>query len=90
MESGDQEFLNNLLSVLASRQNVTVLCVVKSDTGLELLMNTPDMVLQLGMLDVARLEVVDRHARYREEHEEEIRSAEVRAMAVLGTPGKAN
>ena len=87
MEEG---FLNDLVTLLSSRKEATVFCVVKSEGGLELVMNTGDMVVQLGMLEVAKLEVIERHARYREEHEEERRRSGARAMAVLGTSGKAN
>jgi hypothetical protein len=90
MENGEQEFLDNVVRVITSRKGARVVCLVYSDVGMELVLNTMNLVEQLGMLDVARLEILERHARFREEHEEEIRRAGMAAVAVLGTPGKVN
>ena len=91
MENGIQEFLGHVMTVVGERKNPTVFGIVHSEMGLELLFNTNDMVMKLGMLDVAKMTVVEQQAAYVEEHEEETREAGRRASAVLASkPGRAN
>ena len=76
---------------MVSRKAPAVLCIVHSEAGLEILFNTHDLVMKLGMLDVAKIQLVDMQARFNEEHEEEIRRNAVKASAaVSGDSGKAN
>ena len=84
MENGVQELLDNLAKVLGSRKAPVVICIVHSEAGLELLFNAGDLVMKLGMLEVARMTVVDQQARMNMEHEEECRRAGERAVAALG------
>jgi len=83
MGDGVQEFLDSVVKVVASRERPTVLCIVHSDAGLELLFNTNDMVMKLGMLDVAKMTVVEQQAMFNQVYEEEVRRAEGKALAVL-------
>ena len=46
MEDGVQGFLDNVTRVVGSRKDPTVICVVHSEAGLELLFNTNDMVMK--------------------------------------------
>jgi DNA topoisomerase VI subunit A len=41
------------------------------------------MVMKLGMLDVAKMSVVEQQAMFNQVHEEEVRRAEGKALAVL-------
>ena len=88
---GVQEFLNNVLSVVMSRKSPNVLCIVHSEAGLEVLFNTQDLVIKVGMIDVAKMTIVEQQARFNEEHEEEIRQNAVKASAAVGkNPGGVN
>lgn len=84
MEDGVQEFLDNLVRLVGSRKNPNVICVVHSDAGLELVFNTNDLVVKLGMLDVAKMTMVESQAQYNQMHEDEVRRAGESAVAVLG------
>ena len=84
MEDGVQEFLDNVVRVVGSRKEPTVICVVHSEVGLELLSNANDLVVKLGMLDVAKMTMVETQAQYNQMHEEEMRRAGESASAVLG------
>lgn len=89
MENGAQEFLNHVCSVVGSRRDARVFVIVHSEAGMELLFNTSDLVMKLGMLDVAKMTVMEHQAKFNEEHEEEIRRSG--RLAVLAVePGKAN
>jgi hypothetical protein len=64
MDDGVQGFLDNVTRVVGSRKDPTVICVVHSEAGLELLFNTNDLAMKLGMLDVAKMTIVEQQARY--------------------------
>ena len=91
MGDGVEEFLNNIANVLSVRKEPTVFAIVHSEMGLELLSNSSDLVMKLGMLDVARLTVLEVQAQYREGREEEVRRAgEMAAAALAVKPGRSN
>lgn len=90
MENGVQEFLSNIATLLGSRKRAVFVCLVHSEAGLELLFNTHDLVVKLGMLEVGKLTMLEQQARFNQEHEEEVRRAGEMAVAVLGKGGKAN
>jgi hypothetical protein len=90
MENGAQVFLENVAKVLGARQRPTVFCIVHSEMGLELLPTSDDLVMVLGMLDAARLKVVDMYGEHLETNREEVKRRESLAMAALGPQGKAN
>ena len=83
MGDGVQEFLDSVTKVVGSRKDPSVFVIVHSEAGLELLFNTNDMVMKLGMLDVAKMSVVEQQAMFNQVHEEEVRRAEGKALAVL-------
>jgi len=85
MDDGVQEFLDNVVKLVGSRKDPTVICVVHSEAGLELLFNTNDLVMKLGMLDVAKMTVVETQTIFNANHEEQIRKNAERASAVLGS-----
>ena len=91
MGDGVQEFLDNVVQVVGSRKDPNVIMIVHSEAGLELLFNTNDMVMKLGMLDVAKMSVVESQSMFNSTHEEEIRRAAEKAVAVLvGKPEPVN
>lgn len=91
MDNGVQELIENLGKLALVREKPTVLVFVHSGVGLEILSNTSDLVMKVGMLDVGRLTILDAHARMNEEHAEECRRAGESAMAALAVNlGKAN
>lgn len=91
MGDGVEEFLNNIASVLSVRKEPTVLAIVHSEMGLEFLSNSSDLVMKLGMLDVARLTVLEVQASLMKGREEEARRAGERAVAALAVkPGRTN
>lgn len=90
MTNGVQEVIENLGKLALVRENPALLVIVHSGTGMEILSNTTDLVMKLGMLDVAKMTIVDVHARQQEEHAEEVRRSAVKASAVFSDHGKAN
>ena len=88
MDDGVQGFLDNVTRVVGSRKDPTVICVVHSEAGLELLFNTNDLVMKLGMLDVAKITIVEQQAMFNAVHEEEVRRSAEKALAVLGDKGE--
>jgi len=61
-----------------------VFVIVHSKSGLELMSNCNDLVMKLGMLDVAKMTVMDIHAQMSMEMVEEGRKAVQTALAVMG------
>lgn len=91
MENGVQELIDNLGKIALVRENPTVIVIVHSGAGLEILSTTGDFVMKMGMLDVAKLTVVDVHTQMNAENAEECRRAGEQAVAALAMkPGKAN
>jgi len=91
MDDGVQELIDNLGKIALVRQHPTVLVIVHSEVGLELMSSTGDFVMKMGMLDVAKLTVVDIHTRLNEENAEMCRRAGKAAVAALtAKPGRSN
>ena len=83
MEDGIQELLDNLIWLIGNRKSPSVICIVHSEAGLKLVFNTNDLVVKLGMLDVAKMTLVETQAQYNQMHEDEARRAGESAVAVL-------
>lgn len=91
MGDGASEVLEQLSRLVELRSGCSVFAIVHSDKGLEILSSTNDLVLKLGMLDVARMTVVEVHSRIMEMAEEEgRRQAEAAVAAMRVKPGRMN
>ena len=91
MGNGIQELIDNLGKLAMIRENPTVLILVHSEGGLEILGNTRDFVMRIGMLDVTRMTLIESQARLNELHEEECRRAGEHAMSAFRKePGQPN
>lgn len=83
MGKGVQDLIDNLGKLALVRENPTVLILVHSETGLEIMSNTHDFVMRIGMLDVTRMTLIEAQAKLNELHEEECRRAGEVAMAAF-------
>ena len=79
-----QELVDNLGKLVELREDAQVFVIVHSKSGLELMSNCNDLVMKLGMLDVAKITVMDIHAQMSMEMAEEGRKAAETALAVMG------
>jgi hypothetical protein len=79
-----QELVDNLGKLVELREDAQVFVIVHSKSGLELMSNCNDLVMKLGMLDVAKMTVMDIHAQMSMEMVEEGRKAVQTALAVMG------
>jgi hypothetical protein len=84
MGNSAQEITAELAKLVEVREDVIVFAIVHSRSGLEMVSNTGDLVMKLGMLDVAKMTVMDIHAQMSMEMVEEGRKAVREAMAVMG------
>lgn len=91
MGNNVQELVDNLGKLVELREDAQVFVIVHSKSGLEIMSNCNDLVMKLGMLDVARMTVVDIHAQMNAEVMGEIRRAEREAAAAMtGKVGQVN
>ena len=91
MGNNVQELLVNLGQLVEIREDAQVFVIVHSKSGLELMSNCNDLVMKLGMLDVARMTVVDIHAQMNAEMKDEIRRIERETVAAMaGKSGQVN
>ena len=79
-----QEITAELSKLVEVREDVTIFAIIHSRSGLELVTNSGDLVMKLGMLDVAKMTVMDIHAQMSMEMVEEGRKAVQTALAVMG------
>lgn len=68
MGNSAQEITAELAKLVEVREDVIVFAIVHSRSGLEMVSNTGDLVMKLGMLDVAKMTVMDIHAQMSMEH----------------------
>ena len=79
-----QEIAAELSKLVEVREDAVVFAIVHSRSGLEMVSNSGDLVMKLGMLDVAKITVMDIHAQMSMEMAEEGRKAAETALAVMG------
>ena len=84
MGNGAIEIVEQLGKLVELRKEAIVFAIVHSSSGLEMVSNSNDLVMKLGMLDVAKMTVIDIHAQMGMEMAEKGRRAVKSALAVLG------
>jgi hypothetical protein len=91
MGDGVQELIDNLGKLAVARQRMGVIIIIHSEMGLEMMSNINDLVLKVGMLDIARVTVMEVQAKMNELHEDKVREMAEKAVAALtAEPGKPN
>ena len=91
MEKGIQDLIDSLGKLSLIRESMTVMIIVHSEVGLEILGNTHDLVIRIGMLDVTRMTLIEAQAKLNELREEECRRAGEHTMSAFRKdPGQPN
>ena len=91
MGDGVQELIDNLGKLAVARQRMGVIIIIHSEMGLEMMSNINDLVLKVGMLDIARVTEMEVQAKMNELHEDKVREMAEKAVAALtAEPGKPN
>ena len=91
MGNGEREVVEQLGKLVELRKDAVLFVIVHSEKGLEVLSNSNDLVMKLGMLDVAKMTVVEVHTRIQEMAEDEVRrNAEAAVAAMNVKPGRMN
>lgn len=91
MDEGNAKFVERLQELLSLRGESTLLVILHSGEGMDVMSNTNDLPMKLGMLEVARMTTVDAHQAVMEANREAgMRKARETALAMSGKPGRMN